>query len=217
MRHIYGYMRISTNKESQKTDRQELALKEYAAANEFEFNEIVSERVTGSKKAANREEYQRLKDKLRKDDVIVFTNLDRLGRDARDIQKEFRELQEQGIKVVILDMPYLNEWANIKDDAMYRMITDILITLQSHLAEQEREKIVSRINQGLDVARAKGKVLGRPEEELSEEFKKEYKKFNDGLYGDMTKTNFAKMLGISRSTLYNYINQYEEEKKNNSK
>lgn len=207
---IYGYMRVSTQKESQKTDRQRLTLEEYAKANSFEFYEIVEERVSGTVKADNRAVYGDLRSKMREGDILVVTDLDRLGRSADDTMSELRELRQEGIKVIALDIPYLNEWEKNQDDSMYRMIVDIMITLKSHMAEQERAKTVERINQGLDVARAKGKTLGRPQAQLEDDFIKEYKKYLNGGYGEMTKTNFAKMLGIGRSTLYKYIKLYEE-------
>lgn len=52
------------------------------------------------------------------------------------------------------------------------MIADIFITLKAHMAQQEREKTVARINQGLEVAKAEGKRLGRPKAELPQEFVK---------------------------------------------
>ena len=45
--------------------------------------------------------------------------------------------------------------------------------------------------------------------EQKKDFIKEYKKFKDGDYGDMSAMSFAKMLGIGRSTLYKYINIFE--------
>ena len=45
---IFGYMRISTQKEKQTTDRQRITLEHYAAANNFKFNEIVEERISGT-------------------------------------------------------------------------------------------------------------------------------------------------------------------------
>ena len=204
---IYGYMRISTNKESQKTDRQKLTLERYAADNNFKFDAIVEERVSGTVKAENRPIYKDLKTKtLREGDILVITDLDRLGRDADDTIAEVKDLKAKGIKLIALDIPYMNEWDNTVDDGMYNMIIDIVITLKAHMAEQEREKTVQRINQGLDAARAKGKTLGRPKEGLPKEFIKEYEKFLNGDYGEMTKTGFAKYLGIGRSTLYKYIN-----------
>lgn len=210
---IYGYVRISTNKESQKTDRQKVTLERYAAENNFKYDAIIEERISGTVKAENRPLYRDLKTKtLREGDILVITDLDRLGRDADDTIAECKDLKAKGIKLIALDIPYMNEWGNTLDDSMYNMIIDIVITLKAHMAEQEREKTVQRIKQGLDAARAKGKTLGRPKAELSKEFVREYEKFLNGDYGEMTKTGFAKYLGIGRSTLYKYINMYEKER-----
>jgi DNA invertase Pin-like site-specific DNA recombinase len=204
---IFGYMRISTVK--QETDRQEVTLNEYAKANNFKFDEIVHDRISGTTKAETRPEYSRLKEKMREGDILVVTDLDRLGRNADNTISELKELKSQGIKVVPLDIPMMNEWDKVTDESIYAMIIDILITLKAHLAQQEREKIVSRINQGLDAARDKGVKLGRPKAELPDNFIKEYKRFKDGKYGDMTAMGFAKMLGIGRATLYKYINIFD--------
>lgn len=210
---IYGYVRISTNKESQKTDRQKVTLERYAAENNFKYDAIIEERISGTVKAENRPLYRDLKTKsLREGDILVVTDLDRLGRDADDTIRECKDLKAKGVKLIALDIPYMNEWGNTLDDSMYNMIIDIVITLKAHMAEQEREKTVQRIKQGLDAARAKGKTLGRPKAELSKEFIREYERFKNGDYGEMTKTGFAKYLGIGRSTLYKYINMYEKER-----
>ena len=209
MNKIFGYMRISTKKESQKTDRQLLTLKNYAQQNNFKFNEIVEERVSGTVKAEHREAYAKLKDKLREGDTVVVTDIDRLGRNADNVISELKDLKGKGIRVVALDMPYLSDWNKVNNDSVYEMVIDIVITIKTHIAQQEREKLVSRINQGLDVARAKGVTLGRPVSQLPGNFAKEYEKFKNNEYGKMSATAFAKMLGIGRSTLYKYINIYE--------
>jgi DNA invertase Pin-like site-specific DNA recombinase len=210
---IYGYMRISTQKEKQTTDRQRITLEQYAAINGFEFADIKEERISGTVKAENREVYSDLKKKtLRKDDILIITDLDRLGRDADDVIAELKDLKSKGIRVIALDIPYMNEYKKAQDSSIYDMVVDIVITLKAHMSQQEREKTVARINQGLDAARAKGKKLGRKPVELPENFIKEYKKFTDGKYGDMTAKGFAKMLGIGRATLYKYINILEPEK-----
>ena len=207
---IFGYMRISTQKEKQTTDRQRITLEQYASDNLFTFDEIVEERISGTIQADHRPQFKQLKDKLEKDDILVVTDIDRLGRNADDVIMEFKKLKADGIRVIALDTPYLNEWEKVQDSSLYNMIADIFITLKAHMAQQEREKTVQRINQGLEVARAKGKTLGRPKADLPKEFIKEYKKFKDGAYGDMSALAFAKMLGIGRSTLYKYIKLYEE-------
>ena len=202
---IFGYMRISTQKEKQTTDRQRITLEQYAIDNKFKFDEILEERISGTIQADHRPVYNDLKGKIRKDDILIITDIDRLGRNADDVIMEFKKLKADGIRVIALDTPYLNEWEKIQDSSIYNMIADIFITLKAHMAQQEREKTVTRINQGLDVARAKGKTLGRPKAELPKDFIKEYKKFKDGTYGDISASSFAKMFGIGRSTLYKYI------------
>lgn len=206
---IFGYMRISTQKEKQTTDRQRITLEQYATNNKFKFDEILEERISGTIKADHRPVYNELKSKIRKDDILIITDIDRLGRNADDVIMEFKKLKADGIRVIALDTPYLNEWDKIQDSSIYNMIADIFITLKAHMAQQEREKTGQRINQGLDVARAKGKVLGRPKIELPKDFTKQYDKFKNGDYGDMSATGFAKVIGIGRSTLYKYINIIE--------
>jgi DNA invertase Pin-like site-specific DNA recombinase len=210
---IFGYMRISTQKENQTTDRQRITLEQYAAANEFTFNELIEERISGTIQADHRPQFTVLRDKLRRDDILIITDIDRLGRNADDVIMEFKKLKSEGIRIIALDTPYLNEWEKIQDSSIYNMIADIFITLKAHMAQQEREKIIQRINQGLAVAREKGKVLGRPKAELPNDFVKKYEKFKKGEYGTMSASGFAKMIGIGRSTLYKYIKLYEETNK----
>ena len=208
---VYGYMRISTKKETQTTDRQRITLEQYATDNNFKFKNIYEDRISGTTKADNRQQYSLMKNHaLNKGDILVITDLDRLGRSADDTISEIKDLKSKGIKVIALDIPKMNEWDNVSNDSMYDMIIDILITLKAHIAQQEREKTVTRINQGLDVARAKGIKLGRKPVELPDNFIKEYKKFKDGIYGKMSASGFAKMMNIGRSTLYKYIDIYNK-------
>jgi len=208
---IFAYTRISTAKESQRHDRQIKAISDFAEKNIFEIDRIYSDTVSGKTKTDTRPQYQLLKQVIRKGDILIISDLDRIGRDASNVIAELNELKSSGIKVIALDIPYMNDFNNIQNDSMYNMIVDILITLKAHIAQQEREKIVSRINQGLEVAKASKVKLGRPKrDELPPEFVKTYRKFKNKEYGKMKATDFAKMLGVSRSTLYNYINTYNE-------
>ena len=205
---IFGYCRISTQKEKQKTDRQTETLREYAKMNNFIFDFIYEERISGKVKAENRPEYEKLKNKSREGDIIVITDVDRLGRNADDTIMELKKLKLEGIRVVILDVPYLSDWNNAQNSTMYDMIIDIMITLKTHIAQQEREKTVQRINQGIRAAQKKGKKLGRPEMEYKK-FKNEYKKFKDGKYGDISVSQFCRLTNIGRTTYYKYIKKEE--------
>ena len=211
MNQIIAYMRKSKNTEAQKHDRQELTLKEYAKANNFTIDKFVTESVSGAVNTDKREEYATLKNKtLRNGDCLLLTDIDRLGRDADNVIHELKDLKQKGIRVVALDVPHMNEWEKVKDESIYEMIIDIVITLKAHMAQQENEKRRTRIMQGLDVAKQNNVTLGRPKTELPSDFIKQYKKFKAGEYGNISACNFAKMLGIGRSTLYKYINTYEQ-------
>ena len=190
---IFAYCRVSTNKETQKNDRQILAIKEYAKTNGFEIDEIVEETCSG--KSLDRPIYNKLKEKLRAGDVLIMSDLDRMGRNAQQVISECQYFTSQNIKIVALDIPLLNEWHKVNDDSIYKMIIDILITLKAHLAQQEREKLSQRIKQGLDATRAKGTQLGRPNVTVDKEVIKVYKRVKAG---DIKKIEAAKILGISR-------------------
>jgi len=206
MNKIFAYMRKSKNTETQKHDRQELALNEYARKNGFVIDEFVTESVSGSINTDKREEYSILKkNRLRHGDVLLLSDIDRLGRDADNVIHELKELKQSGIRVVALDVPHMNVWENTKDESIYNMIVDIVVALKAHMAQQENEKRRERILQGLAVAKQKGTQLGRPRATLPPSFLKEYRKFKNGEYGTMTAVAFAKMMGLGRSTFYKYI------------
>lgn len=199
---IFAYMRISTN--HQKTDRQKQTIVEYSERNGFLIDEFVSDTITGGMKADHRPNYHTMKEHLRSGDVLVVSDIDRLGRNADDVIVEIKDLQFRGIRVVALDVPFLNDWEKMNDDSLSKMIIDIFVTLKAHIAQQEKEKIHARVMQGLDVAKAKGKKLGRPATGVPKEFVKEYNKFRSGEYGSISVVQFAKLQGIAVSTFYKY-------------
>jgi len=210
MNKIFAYMRKSKNTSAQKHDRQELTLREYAKHNRFVIDEFIDESVSGAINTDKREKYIELKKALRSGDTLILTDIDRLGRDADNVIHELKELKQKGVRVIALDVPHMNEWEKAKDESIYNMIVDIVITLKAHMAQQENEKRRERINQGLNVARSNGVKLGRPKAELSPDFVKQYKKFKNRELGQTTASSLARSLGIGRSTLYKYARIYEQ-------
>ena len=200
---IFAYMRISTN--HQKTDRQKQTIIEYSVNNDFKVDEFVSDVITGGTKADNRPNYHNMKKQLRNGDTLIISDVDRLGRNADDVIVEIKDLQSRGIRVVALDVPFLNDWEKMNDDSLSKMIIDIFVTLKAHIAQQEKEKIHDRVMQGLDVAKSKGKKLGRPPSGVPKEFIREYNKLQSGEYGNISVVQFAKLQGIAVSTFYKYV------------
>ena len=76
----------------------------------------------------------------------------------------------------------------------------------SYIADKEREKIQCRVIEGLKNAKDKGLKLGRFTKSLPKEFNKYYSKWKNK---EVTGVEFAKLLNISRATLYRHIKEYE--------
>ncbi len=110
---IFAYMRISTTKATQKTDRQQQTIIEYSIANGFKIDEFVSDTITGGTKAENRPNYYNMKKQMRSGDTLIICDVDRLGRNADDVIIEIKDLQAKGIRVVALDVPFMNDWEKI--------------------------------------------------------------------------------------------------------
>ena len=202
---IFAYMRISTNKKTQKVDRQQQTIIEYSIANGFRIDEFASDIITGGTKADNRPNYHDMKKQMRRGDILIVSDVDRLGRDADDVIIEIKDLQAKGIRVIALDVPFMNDWKMMNDDSLSKMVIDIFICLKAHIAQQEKEKIHDRVMQGLEVARKKGKKLGRPATGVPKDFIKEYNKFQSGEYGSISVVQFSKLQGIAVSTFYKYV------------
>lgn len=150
MPNIYGYARVSTN--HQVEDRQIEALTEYGVANE----DIFIDKESG--KDFNREEYQLLKKILKRteNNILFVKSIDRLGRNYKEIQNEWREItQELKTDIVVLDMPLLD--TRQYKDLLGNFISDLVLQVLSFVAEQERTNIRQRQQEGIAVAKAKGK------------------------------------------------------------
>ena len=175
---IFAYTRISTTKKTQKHDRQQLTIQTYADENNFIVNEWISETISGTVAAENRPLYGNMFKHFKSGDILIITDIDRIGRSADDVISELKKLKSIGVRVVALDVPYMNDWNNTNNDSMYNMIIDIVI---------------------------KGHSLGRPKADVPTDFIREYNKLINGEYGSMSKVQFAKMLDMGRSTVYKYI------------
>jgi DNA invertase Pin-like site-specific DNA recombinase len=145
-----GYIRVSTQQQS--ISRQVKSLKEYGC------EKIFIDKKSG--KDFEREEYKKMKKFIREKDVVVFAELDRLGRNKKEIDKEWSEFIERGIDIVVLDMPILDT-TKYQDD-FGKLIMNLARELLSYNAEQERLKILELQRQGIEIAKKEGKFKGRP-------------------------------------------------------
>lgn len=149
MSRTFLYTRVSTA--DQTTDNQVLEVNN--AGFEVLPSRIVSETVSGSVAASQRKGFAALLDRMEEGDVLVVTKLDRLGRDAMDVETTFNELEGRKIKVHCLALGEMD--LTSASGKLYRKML-------SAFAQFERDLLIERTNAGLARAKQEGKKLGRP-------------------------------------------------------
>ena len=159
---FYKYARVSTEK--QEIARQLDAFAQYEKEKNIITNDLFVDYYSG--KTFNRPEYQKLKAILKPNDYLIVKEVDRLGRNWDDIKKEWQELKNQNINIIIIDMPILSDaLPNEKppiEGLDLRFIKEQILTLMCYSAQKEREKISQRTKEGLKSVKLNGSKSGRP-------------------------------------------------------
>ncbi len=197
---VYGYVRVSTKEQNE--DRQVEAMLELGIPKE----RIFIDKQSG--KDFNRAEYQTLKRMLKDSpkSLLVLHSIDRLGRNYKEITKEWQELTtECKSDIKVLDMPLLDTTQH--KDLLGNFISDLILQVLSFVSEQERKNIRKRQEEGIAIAKAKGKILGRPKAEITEQFIEEYKKWKAGA---QTANQTMQNTNTKRTTFYKLVNILEE-------
>jgi putative DNA-invertase from lambdoid prophage Rac len=148
-----AYYRVSTEGQSIEAQRQ-------ALGGEFD-REFSDEGISGSTMAADRPGFSKLLSYIRDGDTLYVFALDRLGRDALDVQGVVRRLLEMGIILHVQGLGPIG-----------RGVGELIVAVLAQMADMERQRIKERCDAGRDVARKalantgrthRGKVsLGRP-------------------------------------------------------
>lgn len=148
---VYGYIRVSTDRQTVENQRYEIV--NFCQKNEMIIDKWFEETISGTKKVEERELGRMLK-KMRKDDILICSELSRLGRSLLMIMAILNECMNRDIKV----------WT-IKDN--FRLGSDISSKVLAFAfglsAEIERSLISQRTKEALARKRAEGVVLGRPQ------------------------------------------------------
>ncbi|MCQ6281058.1 recombinase family protein [Bacillus sp. EB600] len=184
---IFGYARVST--QDQNLEIQLDAFSKYGV------DEIFQEKMSGAKK--DRPQLEKMIDKLRKGDKVVVYKLDRISRST----KHLIELSELFAEKEV-------DFVSIQDqiDTSTSMGRFFFRTMAS-ISELERDIIRDRTKAGLESARARGRVGGRPKAD-----KKDVEKALK-LYDSQTMTvdEIAEMTGVSRATLYRAVKERKQQ------
>ena len=192
----YGYVRVSSR--DQNEDRQLDAMRN---ANVPEKN-IYLDKISG--KDFNRPMYRKMIRKLRKDDLLYIKSIDRLGRNYREIVKQWQYLTRvKKVDIVVMDMPLLDT-RNGKD-LMGTFLSDVVLQLLSFVAENERTNIKTRQREGIEAAHERGVKFGRPRKELPDDFQEILRQWREK---EIDTATAAKLSGVGRSTFYSKVKEY---------
>lgn len=195
----YIYQRVSTKMQS--LTRQEGLMAEYCQTNNIEVPEenVYSDVISG--KIIKREFYQKMKALLKKDDVLLIQSLDRLGRNWDLIKKEWKELTERGVYIIVLDCPLINVMPDSKGQVSidHRLIQSIIFDLLCYLSQKEVEKISMRTKDGIRAKRLENPdfKIGRPQIHSTDKYDRVVELYEQG----NTMEQVASMTGMSRATV----------------
>lgn len=194
----FGYIRVSTKE--QNLDRQFTALQPYVTDEKY----IYSDKASG--KDMEREGFQNMLKAMREGDTLYIKSIDRLGRNKQQIKDYLEYFKKEGIRVKIIDLPTTMQDVPAGQEWVIDMINNIIIEVYTSIAQQERETIRQRQREGIDVAKSKGKHLGRPVMELPKEWDKLYKEWKDG---KIKAVEFMDKVEMKKATFYKKVKEYE--------
>ena len=191
----YGYIRVSTDRQTVENQRFEIV--EFAKRNSLNIDSWIEETVSGTIRPENRE-LGRLLDSIQKDDLIICSELSRLGRSLFMIMSILNKLMEKGARV----------WT-IKDG--YRLGDDIQSKVLAFAfglsAEIERNLISQRTKEALERKKAEGQKLGRPKGSLGNTSKLDGAELGATimLMQGISVNRMAKLYGVHRNTVKKFI------------
>ena len=192
---IYGYIRVSTDKQT--VENQRFEIERFARTQQLRIEGWIEETISGTKNYTKRQ-LGRLLKKVQKGDLIICAELSRLGRSLFMIMEILNICMNKECRV----------WT-IKDG--YRLGDDIQSKVLAFAfglsAEIERNLISQRTKEALARKKAEGVILGRPKGSLvlNSNCEKKHEWIRKMISRGMPKTDIAKNLHIARGTLYRFL------------
>lgn len=190
---IYGYTRVST--ELQNTENQKHEIQTFAEANKITINKWVNE-VISSRKSLKERQLGKLLKHLKKGDILIASELSRLGRNLLEVMGILQNCLEKDCQVWTLKENY-KLGADIQ--------SKVLAFAFSLAAEIERQLISQRTKESLKRLKDEGKHLGRPHGFNYNKLDSKKDKIKELLNKQVSKAEIARLLNCSWITLHRYI------------
>lgn len=187
-----GYARVSTS--DQNMDRQLELLKQ--------VDKLFQEAVSGVSK--DRPQLKAMLDYIREGDIVVVTELERLGRNNQELTEVMNQIQTKGATLEVLNLPTLR---GIEDDNLRRLLNNLILELYKYQAQAERERIKERQAQGIAIAKTQGKYQGR--KALFTEDDSRLKHAFELYLSGMSDKDVAGLTGINERTFRRYREKYQ--------
>lgn len=186
-----GYVRVSTKE--QKTIRQEELMESLGVKKTF------IDRMSG--KDTERPQLQEMLGFVREGDTVIVESISRFARNTKDLLELTEQLSSKHVQ-------FISQKENIDTETP---AGKFMLTIFGAVAELEREYIRQRQREGIEIAKKQGKYNGRPAKQ-PDGFEEVYSQWKQK---KITAAYASKQLGISRSTFYRKIREYEENAENN--
>lgn len=194
---IYGYIRVSTDRQT--LENQRFEINEFCKKQEIGVDKWIEETISGTKEVENRK-LGKLLNKMKKEDVLICSELSRLGRSLLMIMGILNQCMQNEVQV----------WT-IKDN--YRLGNDISSKVLAFAfglsAEIERNLISQRTKEALARKKAEGVILGRPIGRKSTKVKLsgQEKKISDLIKKNVSYSAIGRILGVHRLTVSKFAKE----------
>jgi DNA invertase Pin-like site-specific DNA recombinase len=181
-----GYIRVST--EEQNIIRQEDIMKKLGV------KEVFIDKLSG--KNTKRPELINMIEYVRKGDEVIVESISRFARNTKDLLQLIDELNEKGVSFI-----------SIKENIDTNTPTGVfMLTVFGAMAQLEREYILDRQKQGIEIAKSKGLYKGR-KKIVNDKFQSIYKDWKDK---KITAVKAMELLGMKRNTFYRRVKEHEK-------
>ena len=200
-KHYIGYARVSSAQQNE--DRQIIALTEYGVPK----SAIYTDKQSG--RDFDRTNYKRMLKRLKKGDVLVIKSIDRLGRNYKDVIKQWQYItQDKQADIVVLDMQLLDTRQH--KDLLGTFVADMVLQILSYVSENERLNIRQRQAEGIAAARARGVVFGRPVTFAADDYIDIFVRYKKK---EIPRLKAMALIGCKKTTFYRIMNELKEQGK----